>query len=479
MRPMRSLIPALIFSLAACSLPAQAEEAPPQPTDAIARCVAAAPQELRPHWQRLCAGEPRNMVLDHMHGGVAALVTGHLDLAESSFDRVLSGIETVYADSEQAAKARSLWHAESVKDFKGEPHERTMAYYYRGLLYLAQGDWDNAQAAFQGGVLQDTFAEDVRHRADVASLVWLQGWANQCRGNLDRARELFAEAQGINAKLPPPKLEQTQLVVAETGQGPVKFAAGRGGQTLGIREGLIGNYAVTARLGDTALPLARAEDTFYQAVTRGGRPADKIVAEKLEAKDGTAAFGRAAMMAGVGAMALSQHSADNNRQNNNAAAAGAAIALIGLLAYAAAKSMETEVDTRTWVNLPHSVHLAAAAPPTTGGGLPAGFDLVDPAGRSILVSREAVLQANPGPCALAWIGSHNVMPSLTVEAAPGEAGGNCRTSTGALTMMDPMVCSRIGGQPLGPGGVQPCLTAQGGTVPLEADTCRRIGGQPQ
>ena len=93
-------------------------------------------------------------------------------------------------------------------------------------------------------------------------------------------------------------------------------------------------------------------------------------------------------------------------------------------------------------------------------------------------SREAVLTASPAPCALAWIGSHNIIPSLTVEAEPGTAGGNCRTSTGALAMMEPAVCARIGGQPLGHGGARPCRTAAGTVVQVEADACRNIGGQP-
>lgn len=434
------------------------------------------PAQLQPHWQRICEGEPRNAVLDHMHGAMAAMTTGHLELAERSLDRALAGIETIYADSESAEKARSVWFAEAVKDFKGEPHERVMAYYYRGLLYLARGDWDNAQAAFQGGILQDTFAEQARYRADVASLVWLQGWANRCRGNQGRADELFREAKGINARLEAPAPDQTLLVIAESGQGPVKFAGGRAGEKLGIREGFFGNHAVSARLDGRTVPLIPAEDVFQQAITRGGRPADKIVAEKLATKDVTADLGRAAMIAGIGTMAYSQAN-HHNHQNNDAAAMGAAIALVGLLAYAASKGMDTQVDTRTWATLPHTVHLAASPPSKTG--LPAGLDLVDPAGRSILVSRDAVLSANPGACSLAWIGSHNVVPSLAVEATPDGAGGNCRTSTGTLTMMPPDVCARIGGQPLGPGGVQPCRTADGGQAQLEADTCRRIGGRPE
>ena len=53
----------------------------------------------------------------------------------------LDRIEAVYADNAKAEAARSKFTKENAKDFKGEPYERAMAYYYRGLAYLAEGDY--------------------------------------------------------------------------------------------------------------------------------------------------------------------------------------------------------------------------------------------------------------------------------------------------------------------------------------------------
>lgn len=448
MTPLRFV--AALVSLLLAAPPSNAAEDPAAESETareVSACMKGVPAGLAPHWRAICEGEKRNLVLGHMHGGMAALAAEQLELAERSFDTALDGIETIFAETPEAEKARSVWHAESVKDFKGEPFERMMAYYYRGLLYLARGDWDNAQASFQGGILQDTFAEQRRHQADVGLLVWLQGWANSCRGNTLRAGELFDEARAINPQLKPPAPGQTLLVLAETGQGPAKFAMGPQGSKLGIRERFVGNTSLVAKVGDRTATMTRAEDLFYQATTRGGRAADTILAEKASAKAATETFGNVALAAGLTTMAYSRHSHDSNRQNNNAAALGAAIVLIALLAHAAAQSMETETDTRTWLSLPHSVHhLVMEAP----AGQPAeSLDLLDPAGRSVLGQRD-ILQAVHDGCSLVWVGAHSVTPSLAVAPAAGESGaGNCRTTTGALAMMEPGTCQRIGGTPLG------------------------------
>ena len=141
------------------------------------------PRQLHPRYRLVVTQGRHNRVLNLMQSGLAAFDSGELDLAERSFDEVLNGIETVFADSRQAAKARSLWRAENSKVFKGEPYERAMAYYYRGLLYMHDGDYENARACFKGGVLQDAFAEEKQNRCDFALLIFLQGWASQCLGD--------------------------------------------------------------------------------------------------------------------------------------------------------------------------------------------------------------------------------------------------------------------------------------------------------
>jgi tetratricopeptide (TPR) repeat protein len=109
--------------------------------------------------------------------GIDALQIGHLEIAKKCFDNALNYIEAVFADNEKAKKARSLWYEEGMKDFKGEPYERVMAYYYRGLLYLIDKDYENARACFKAGIIQDAFAEENQNRCDFALLLFLEAYS--------------------------------------------------------------------------------------------------------------------------------------------------------------------------------------------------------------------------------------------------------------------------------------------------------------
>ncbi|MFP3441488.1 hypothetical protein R0K18_27540, partial [Pantoea sp. SIMBA_133] len=85
---------------------------------------------------------------------------GYRQEAKNTLTQARLEIENVYADSDAARKARSIWYEEAEKDFKGEPYERAMVYLYLGLIYLEEGDYGNARASFLAGLLQDAFAEE-------------------------------------------------------------------------------------------------------------------------------------------------------------------------------------------------------------------------------------------------------------------------------------------------------------------------------
>ena len=104
---------------------------------------------------------------------------GEFDVAEKAFDQGITRIDAIYANNENAKKARSLWTKESAKDFKGEPYERAMVY-YRGLLYLRKGDYQNARASFLAAEYQDTVAEQDTYLGDFAVMNLLAGWSSHC-----------------------------------------------------------------------------------------------------------------------------------------------------------------------------------------------------------------------------------------------------------------------------------------------------------
>jgi len=93
--------------------------------------------------------------------------------AADTLDRALAIVESTHGAGPEAAKARSLWYEEGCKIFKGEPYERCMMYYYRGLLYLWKKDYGNAHACFANGILQDAFAEEEQDQCDFGLLYFL------------------------------------------------------------------------------------------------------------------------------------------------------------------------------------------------------------------------------------------------------------------------------------------------------------------
>ncbi|MBE9604387.1 hypothetical protein IAI18_05885 [Acetobacteraceae bacterium H6797] len=362
-----------------------------------------------PELQRLYAQVPaqgkRNLVLNHMRAGLAAMDLGHFTHAEASFDEALAVIEAIYADNPDAERARSVWYAESVKDFKGEPYERAMAYYYRGLLYMMKGDYQNARASFRGGLLQDSFMEaNERMASDFGALAFLEGWAGRC-ANFDpgTVNASFTEAAARNPGLGAPPSSANTLMIVETGAAPRKLQAGDRREVLRYaRANPAGVSTARFVLGGQSVQGVEAEDLYYQAATRSGRWVDAVNEGKVQYKQGTEVAGQVATAAGAGLLAAS--AATGNR---DMAGAGAAVLLVGLIAQVAADSMKTEADARQWDNLPGNIVLATTtyAPPSSNRrnapapGAPNAEAVIDRNGATMTRS---LRYSQAGGCALAW-----------------------------------------------------------------------------
>jgi tetratricopeptide (TPR) repeat protein len=295
-----------------------------------------------------------------MKAGLAAMELGDWSTAEQSLEKALLNIESVYAENENADKARSLWYEEGRKDFKGEPYERAMAYYYRGLLFLRRGDYENARASFKGGQLQDIMAEEKRYQDDFALLMFLEGWASQLNGDWDMANEAYALLKKHRPDFPLPKRGDNVLLIAETGLSPVKWATGPGRSELRFsrREGL---PETSARflLNNQFVPARQMEDVYWQATTRGGRKIDKILEGKVEFKESHGKRGEVMTQLGVAGFMISAQ----NESEAGMVASGI-VGALGLLEQGLAASTRTSADARYWANLPDRVHvLTLQAPP--------------------------------------------------------------------------------------------------------------------
>jgi tetratricopeptide (TPR) repeat protein len=313
------------------------------------------PEELHPFYQQVLLQGDRNLVLNHMEAGLAAMEMGAFDLAEESFDTALLNIETVFTDDASAEKARSLWYDEGRKFFKGEPYERAMAYYYRGLLYLQKGDYENARACFKGGILQDAMAEEERYRADFALLIFLEGWASHLLGDKDLAKSAFDEVKTFHPDFIPPKPEDNVLLIAETGWAPMKVAIGPDQSEL-IFERAYGfqDHSAKFQLEWNSVPAYPMEDIFWQANTRGGREVDKILAGKVQFKNEKEEMGRALTDLSLAGLIYAPHLGEASEE---VAIVAGILGIIGITQRSMAANTQTRADTRYWANLPDQVHI--------------------------------------------------------------------------------------------------------------------------
>ena len=349
------------LSLAGCITTQQHELDLQIPPAQMSAYLADKTPEVRPLYSRVLIEGKRNESLNFMRAGLASMEFGDYDNAAKSFDNVLNTIETVYVDDPKAAEARSLWTKENVKDFKGEPYERAMAYYYRGLLYMLANDLENARASFKGGIVQSTLSYGEKYDSDFAFLDYMQGWAARCAGAGATARDSFEIAGKRNAALVDPGENNNVLILSELGAPPMKVAQGKQSELLTFAAGNAGSVrsvVVTTSAAGTPpdprwqprdFPGYQAVDLYQLASSRNGRAIDGILAGKAQFKETTQTASAVAMGVGVGLMASG---------NSNARDAGAVIALVGLIGTIAAEAMRPEADVRTWDNIPGSIDLA-------------------------------------------------------------------------------------------------------------------------
>lgn len=311
--------------------------------------IASKPTYLRSDYTALFKEGSRNQVLHLMEIGKKAFVRGDLKNAAEAFDQAIRQVELVYANSDSATKARSLWHEEGAKDFKGEPYERSMLYYYRGLVYLAKEDYENARASFVNAIMQDAFAEEQQNRSDMISQLFLMGWSAQKMGSHSLAKQAFNEIKTLSPNFVPPPRSHDVLIIAESGSSPRKLADGVGHHQLVYRRGKkITDYRVKISDGKRQFEVPIAEDVYWQASSRGGRQIDKIIDGKVAFKSVTENLGTALADVGTTSMWLIDPYSSGN--------IGAGMSLLGVGAMAISAQARVRADTRYWDNLPNQLH---------------------------------------------------------------------------------------------------------------------------
>ncbi len=313
------------------------------------------PEELKPGFRAMLEEGKRNYVLNNMRVGVDAFRLGHRDIAKKCFDNALNYIEAVFANNETAKKARSLWYEEGMKEFKGEPYERVMAYYYRGLLYMMDEDYENARSCFKAGIIQDAFAEERQHRCDFALLLFLQGYCSQKLGAYQLANAAFEQVKKLRPDFMIPPSDSNLLVIIETGTSPRKLADGVGHEELKFFRGRnIKVKRTTLFLDDKKILAYPIEDIAWQAMTRGGRPVDKIIKGQVQFRKTHEKIGTTLTDISSNMLLASPLSSQTDAWSGLSAALG----IFGVAEMALASRARTHADTRYWDNLPDTIHLA-------------------------------------------------------------------------------------------------------------------------
>ena len=374
-------LPALLAGCASTSSPKQSFARTGDPVIDGQNAILEAPEKDRVLWQ--------------YRTGLAALRRGNYAEAQRMFDDALARVGNIVGPDKSAKKARSLFSEESKKTFLGEPYERVMAYFYRGILYWMNGEPDNARACLRNAQIQDSDTENREYANDWILMDYIDGlvttrYFGDGSDAFQRAQKSFKLG-----KLPEYNRAANTIVFFEFGQGPTKFASGEHDEQLRIRPGQSVVQGAWFKVDNKAIRIAPYDDVNYQATTRGGRVMDHILANKAVFKSTTDTFGTAAIIGG--AVAASHRGGEE---------IGLGLVAAGILSKIVASATTPEADTRTWENLPGFLSFVALQLPV--GPHSATVEFTDGAGRVIPnLTRTINFTVSPGNDAVLFASDHN------------------------------------------------------------------------
>ncbi len=335
------------------------------------------------HTDTLTGGKEGDKVLNLMNIGGNLFSDRHFSLSQKLFMEASFEIEALYGMSAEARKlrqrffteaekARSPYYEEQVKFFRGEPYERMMVYYYLGLSYLLKGDYENAHAAFINGQLQDAIAEEEQYQSDFPPLEGLLYFT---------ARKMSSSVQGkhrkrlqeMRSELKMNHLKAPLIVIIESGQSATKIQQGKHKEILSFKCNTDEVSKVNVVSEKQTLPLIKSGYLCWQAITRGGREIDGILAQKALWKTTLGKIDKNSIQirnqisdkqADAERFLMIEADVYTNSNNNSLPAAptmsqfGSMMSTIQVAATRAwKKSVRPEADTRTWTTLPAHIWL--------------------------------------------------------------------------------------------------------------------------
>lgn len=303
----------------------------------------------------IAEGPAKDKVLWQYCTAAAAMRQGKFDVAQPLLDDALRTLGGVFGQDAEARKSRQLFQTEARKTFIGEPYERSMAYFYRGVIYWRDGELDNARACFRSAEFEDSDAESNAFKGDWVLPDYLDGYATAKLAGDGKDAFERAKKNSKNINLPDYNPKANVLFIVEFGPGPMKYATGQYGEQLRLRARSSSIVAARINSGTIKLPVAPCDDVNFQATTRGGRVMDHILANKAVFKATTDTLGDAAIVSGA-ILAGAGH-----RKHNAADEVGLGLLLAGLASKLASAATTPAADTRTWDNLPQFITCATVS----------------------------------------------------------------------------------------------------------------------
>lgn len=328
----------------------------------------------------------KDRVLWRSRTGLSLMRRGDYKAAEGLFDDALLRVGSVMqgdSGDKSAKKARGYFSEEAKKTFLGEPYERVMAYFYRGVLSWMDGEPDNARACFRNGQIQDSDTETREYANDWVLMDYLDGFVTTKYfggDGTDAFKRAETSFQAKGGQLIEYTRSANTLLFLEFGQGPTKYATGEYGEQLRVRPGQSQVKGAWVKVANKAVRIAPYDDVNYQATTRGGRVMDHILANKAVFKSTTDDLGTAAI---IGGAVVASHSRN--------AEVGLGIIAAGVLSKIVAAATTPDADIRAWENLPGYISFVALDLPV--GPHTATVEFTDAAG-NVLPSMTKTINFN-------------------------------------------------------------------------------------
>ena len=303
----------------------------------------------------------------YMYEQISLLILGdEYDKAHELMLKLKADTDFV-TDKKSEDKAKSLWHGEQNKVFKGDPYERSTLHLMLALSFLRRNDPESALSCVKAGLLFDGDTEKGEYTSDFALLQYVgalchqrlghtgeaEEWMNQTIKSLElRGYSLPRNSNGVpmvagncfESLLNP---DYNCLILVWAGTPPTMTTAGHYNEDRVIIPGSMNLTALSLSCSSLPHPLLfppKLGDLNFQAMTRGKRLMNDILKEK--------AFWK--LFINVTSTALVSAGLVMSRANGAVPVqiTGLGCIVVGGIGYIVAACINPKADPRHWKLLP-------------------------------------------------------------------------------------------------------------------------------